>query len=56
MGKPMTTAVDLIVKLMPTIMDSAKVCLACRDKTKCQSCIFGKLATEQDQAALLADL
>jgi hypothetical protein len=56
MGKPMTTAVDLLVKLMPTIIDPARVCIKCQDTTKCQGCIFGKLSTEQDQAALLADL
>jgi hypothetical protein len=54
MGKPMPAAVDLMVRSLPTIVDPSKVCLACKDSTKCQGCIFGSLSTTQDKAALLA--
>jgi hypothetical protein len=40
MGKPMSAAVDLLVRLAPSVMDPAKVCLACKDKSKCNLCAF----------------
>ena len=55
-GKPMPAAVDLMVKLLPSIVDPAKVCLACKDNTKCQSCTFRSQLTKQEQSALLAAL
>jgi hypothetical protein len=54
MGKPMPAAVDLMVRLLPSMLDPAKVCLACKDKSKCQGCIFCRQITEQEKAALLA--
>ena len=53
-GKPMPAAVDEMVKLLPSIIDSAKVCLACKDNTRCQSCGFYNPSTPQEQAILLA--
>jgi hypothetical protein len=40
MGKPMSAAVDLMVRLTPSVLDPAKVCLACKDKSKCKLCAF----------------
>jgi hypothetical protein len=40
MGKPMSSAVDLMVRLVPSVLDPAKVCLACKDKSKCELCAF----------------
>jgi len=45
----MPATVDIMVKLMPHVVSSAKVCLACKDKTKCASCTFGSLSTESPQ-------
>jgi hypothetical protein len=42
MGKPMPAAVDIMVKLMPSIVSSSKVCLLCKDKQACHTCIFSK--------------
>ena len=39
-NKPMPAAVDIMVKLMPLVVDPKKVCSACTDKTKCQCCCF----------------
>jgi hypothetical protein len=56
MGKPMPKAVDLMVRLMPSIVDPAKVCLSCQDSAKCQECIFRGVPTQEEKAALLAVL
>jgi recombinational DNA repair protein RecR len=40
MGKPMPAAVDLMVSLLPSVLDPAKVCLACKDSSKCELCVF----------------
>jgi hypothetical protein len=37
---PMTTAVDHMIRLLPSVVDPKKVCLACLDKTKCSACGF----------------
>ena len=56
MNKPMPTAVDLMVQLLPSVVDPSKVCLSCQDNTKCQSCIFSKQVTPEEKAALLTAL
>jgi len=55
-NKPMPAAVDLIIRLLPSIVDPAKVCLSCKDNTKCKGCTFCNPITPQEQAALLAAL
>jgi hypothetical protein len=52
--KPMTKTVDLMVKLLPALVDKSKVCPACQDKTGCPVCIFNKQLTAEEKAALLA--
>ncbi|MDR0496217.1 MAG: hypothetical protein LBH42_01230, partial [Treponema sp.] len=56
MGKPMPAAVDLMVQLITSIVDPAKVCLACQDKTRCRFCGFCNPSAPQEQSALLAAL
>jgi hypothetical protein len=53
-SKPMTATVDLMVKLLPLSVDPSKVCLACKDKTKCQTCCFRITPTEQELKAFEA--
>ena len=55
-NKSMPAAIDIMVKLMPHVVNPSKVCLSCRDKSKCVSCAFGSLSTpsEQDTAVLEA--
>jgi hypothetical protein len=48
----MPKTVDLMVSLMPSLMEPSRVCMACRDQTKCQACIFSRKFTQQEQAAL----
>ena len=55
-NKPMTTAIETIIKLLPFIVDAQKVCQACKD-TKCESCAFHiKNVSEEEQYAVLATL
>jgi hypothetical protein len=51
-GKSMPKAVDFMVSLMPSLVEPSKVCLACRDQTKCHTCIFSRKFIQQEQAAL----
>jgi len=37
---PMTKAQKLIFKHVTTMVDARRVCVKCRDKTKCASCMF----------------
>jgi len=49
--KSMPATVDIMVRLLPIIIDPSKVCLLCQDKSKCQGCTFSK---ELDPAELTA--
>ena len=53
-NKTMLFTVNAMVQLLPHIVDPAKVCSACKDKSKCSSCVFGNLTTPLDPAALEA--
>ncbi len=39
---PMTVAMDLIMRVIPLIIDRDKVCEGCRDKTRCADCSFSQ--------------
>jgi hypothetical protein len=37
-----------MVRILSTVVDPAKVCLACKDNGRCKGCIFGQqVDTEQ---------
>jgi hypothetical protein len=52
-GLPMTSAVDLIAKVLPSIVQASKVCKLCKDKTKCKGCAFNSAFTPEEQNAAL---
>jgi hypothetical protein len=54
MGVPMGAAFNRIVRLMPAMVDSSLVCLRCKDKSKCFSCVFKTTVSETEKAALTA--
>ena len=37
---PMTEAMEKIFEFIPTLLDSRKVCKKCKDKTRCNDCVF----------------
>jgi hypothetical protein len=45
MGGNMGQAVDAVISLLPSNIDSEKICPACKDNTKCKACIFKAGAT-----------
>ena len=40
LNKSMSVAIDDIIQGLPSLVDSSKVCLSCRDCSKCNVCIF----------------
>ena len=52
LNKSMPAAVDVIIQLLPLVLNSSKVCSACKDKTKCQSCCFNNLTIPPDVETL----
>ena len=40
LGIPMTEAIERVFEHIPSILDKAKVCQGCRDKTRCRECSF----------------
>ena len=53
-NKPMPAAVDIIVKLMPSIVNPSKVCSLCKDKQACQACVFSKQLDPEELTVLEA--
>ena len=51
LGLSMPKTVDIMVKLMPHVVNPSKVCLSCRDNSKCANCTFGSLITDSQQCA-----
>ena len=41
MRMPMTKAIGEVIYHVAGVVDKVKVCQACRDKTKCEKCVFG---------------
>jgi hypothetical protein len=52
--KSMPAAVDIMVKLLPSIISSTKVCQLCKDKEKCTACIFSKQFNPEEFSVLEA--
>jgi hypothetical protein len=48
-GKTMTSTVDYMVGLLPSIVKPLNVCHSCQDKTKCKICIFSSKYALYDQ-------
>ena len=55
LGVSMPKAVDHIVRILPKLSGSEKVCMSCKDKTKCSLCAFCPQPTPQEEAALMAE-
>ena len=54
MGVSMPAAINIMVRLMPSIVNPSKVCVMCKDKTKCQSCSFLNQPTPQHEQGALS--
>ena len=40
LGMPMTEAMKAVFDYAADVVDRARVCAACKDKTRCQNCVF----------------
>jgi hypothetical protein len=49
LGVPMTKGIEFVFDYLPKILDSEKVCQACRDKSKCSTCEFNFRARIHDE-------
>jgi recombinational DNA repair protein RecR len=56
MGKPMTKAIENLILALPAIVNPAKICLSCQDRSDCKACIFCRQITAEDKTAILAAL
>jgi len=45
---PMTKAIEKVFEHLPKILDTKKVCQACRDRSKCSDCGFNSHTRKQD--------
>jgi len=42
LGIPMTKAMNEMVEYISSVIDKRRVCAACKDKSKCNTCAFNK--------------
>jgi len=56
MEKHMTKALEQLVMALPAIKDPSKICLSCKDRSDCKSCIFSHHYTAEEKATILAAL
>ncbi len=40
LGVPMTKAIEMVFDHITKIVDSKKVCAMCRDRSRCDECVF----------------
>ena len=50
---PMTKAMEKVFEHLPVILDSEKVCQACRDQSKCSNCGFNSAKQNQDEKEVI---
>ena len=46
---PMTKAIEKVFEHLPKILDTKKVCQACRDRSRCPDCEFNSHNRIQDE-------
>ena len=51
---PMTQTMDHMIEMLLSQVDPARVCLSCKDKSRCSKCIFTKQSTNPATLALFA--
>ena len=50
---PMTKAMKRVFDHLPMILDREKVCEECRDKTKCDDCVFDNNNSTDDKEEII---
>lgn len=49
LNTPMTKTLERIFEHLPEILDREKVCGGCRDKTRCDDCVFNNENSTDDK-------
>ncbi len=49
LGVPMTKAMERVFEHLPIILDREKICSACRDKSRCEECLFSETIGQRRQ-------
>lgn len=49
LNMPMTKAMERVFDHLPLILDREKVCEQCRDKTRCDDCVFNDNNSADDK-------
>jgi len=55
MNMSMVQAVNELVSYLPQLVVNSKICLACKDNTKCQGCIFNGSTVPQSALSELVN-
>lgn len=45
----MTKAAEEIFSFLPQVIDSSRICISCKDKTKCDECFFKNAKSDQSK-------
>ena len=53
LGGNMVKAVNELILFLPQLVPSGKVCLSCKDNTKCKACIFSGVVPKSALADLI---
>jgi hypothetical protein len=53
LGKKMTATVDHMVQLMLTVYEPTAVCSHCKDKSKCEACIFSLPGSTREETRIV---
>ena len=54
-GQPMTKTMNTLFTLIPKLFDKETVCNACKDKSKCELCGFGKAQVQADMSCIIEE-
>ncbi|MCL2186941.1 MAG: hypothetical protein FWB86_13990 [Treponema sp.] len=52
-GKPMTKILNALIMALPAIISTQNICNTCKNRSKCNNCIFGCNYNEEEKKALL---
>ena len=50
---PMTVAIEEVFAFLPTVVSSERICERCKDKTRCENCVFNDKERERDGKNIL---
>ena len=55
-GEPMTRTIKEMIKFLPLLMNSEKICADCEDKSQCNDCFFSQKNKEDLKSELFTEV